>query len=94
MLGDLGQPCKEVCGAFMPLDAVATLARGSSIEVVDAVSRRYGLHDYLTTKSIDTTCKHAAEGDPTKVGPAAFVYFPESTAWDCLPGESAERVYT
>ena len=79
-----------------PLDAVATLAGGSSIEVVDAVSRRYGLHNYLTTTSIDATCRHADEESLFRGGTAAFVFFPQSRAWDCLPGESAEalaRVY-
>ena len=93
VLGDLGQPCTEVCGSTAPHDAVTTLSKGSSLLVVDAVSRLYGLHDYLTTSSIDQTCKHASEESSSKhLGPAAFVYFPESKAWDCLPGESAEKL--
>jgi hypothetical protein len=92
LLGELGQPCTDVCEG-MPLDAVATLVHGSSRAVVDAVSRRYGLHDYLTTTSIDTTCRHVSKVSSNEdLGPAAFVFFPQSSAWDCLPGESAEAL--
>ena len=92
LLGELGQPCTEVCGSGTPHDTVATLVSGTSLEVVDAVSRRYGLHSYLTTTSIGSTCRHAEALSLAEGGEAAFVYFPESRAWDCLPGESAERL--
>lgn len=89
LLGDLGQPCTDVCGVSgSPLDAAVTLGAGVSMEVVDAVSRRYGLNGYLTTDSLDRHCRH--ETDPNH--PAFFAYFPESRAWDCLPGESVERL--
>jgi hypothetical protein len=88
VLGDLGEPCDEVCGTGAPLDAAFTLTRGSSSAVVDAVSRHYGLHAYVTTTSLDETCRH--EEHPEQL--AAFVYFPESHAWDCLPGETTARL--
>lgn len=89
MLGELGEPCTDVCGeGGTPLDSAFTLSSGSTSEVVDAVSRRYGLHQYLTTDSLGRNCRHP--DDPEH--PAAFVYFPESHAWDCLPGEGIARL--
>ena len=39
LLGDLGEPCTEVCGQGTPLDAAFTSTLDSAREVVDAVSR-------------------------------------------------------
>jgi hypothetical protein len=89
VLGAPGEACTDVCGLnAAALDLSITLARGSSRAVVDAVSRRYGLLDYLTTDSLDQSCQRAAAFE----GPAAFVYFPDGRSWDCLPGESSARL--